>query len=70
MANAERIRAAATPNIALQRVREAGERVVRLYELWDAAEPGKGYDTKAAEWRATLESALAAGQTNQPGPSP
>ena len=24
------------------------------YEAWDTAEPGKGYDTKAAEWRAKL----------------
>ncbi len=26
--------------------------LVALYEAWDAAEPGKGYDAKAAEWRA------------------
>jgi len=26
-----------------------------LYEQWDAAEPGKGYAEKAAEWRAKLE---------------
>ncbi len=65
--NAEHI---TVPNVGERYVREAGERVVRLYELWDAAEPGKGYDTKAAEWRARLESALAAGQMNQPGPSP
>jgi len=25
-----------------------------LYEAWDAAEPGKGYDAKAAEWRGKL----------------
>ncbi|GMV24216.1 MAG: hypothetical protein AMXMBFR58_02470 [Phycisphaerae bacterium] len=25
-----------------------------LYEKWDAAEPGKGYDAKAAEWKARL----------------
>ena len=27
------------------------ERLAKFYESWDAAEPGKGYDTKAAEWR-------------------
>jgi len=30
------------------------ERTIKLYESWDAAEPGKGYDAKAAEWRAKL----------------
>jgi tetratricopeptide (TPR) repeat protein len=29
-------------------------RWIRLYEDWDTAEPGKGYDAKAAEWRAKL----------------
>jgi len=29
-------------------------RVVALYESWDAAEPGKGYAEKAAQWRAKL----------------
>lgn len=29
----------------------------RLYEQWHAAEPDKGYDAKAAEWRAKLEAA-------------
>jgi tetratricopeptide (TPR) repeat protein len=31
------------------------ERLVALYESWDAAEPGKGYAEKAAEWRTRLE---------------
>ncbi len=31
------------------------ERLVALYESWDAAEPGKGYAEKAAQWRAKLE---------------
>jgi hypothetical protein len=31
------------------------ERIVGLYETWDAAEPGKGYDAQAAEWRAKLD---------------
>lgn len=28
--------------------------LVELYERWDADEPGKGYDAKAAEWRDRL----------------
>jgi len=28
--------------------------LVRLYTAWDAAEPGKGYDAKAAEWKDAL----------------
>jgi len=31
------------------------ERFVRLYESWHAAEPGKGYAEKAAQWREKLE---------------
>ena len=34
--------------------RDALERIVTLYEDWNAAEPGTGYVEKAAEWRATL----------------
>ncbi len=30
------------------------ERLAKFYESWDAAEPGQGYDAKAAEWRAKL----------------
>jgi tetratricopeptide (TPR) repeat protein len=37
------------------RLQEALERIVRLFESWDAAEPGKGYAEKAAQWRAKLE---------------
>jgi len=29
-------------------------RMIGLYDSWHAAEPDKGYDTKAAEWRAKL----------------
>ncbi len=36
------------------RTNEAIQRVVDLYEAWHAAEPGKGYDAKADEWRAKL----------------
>ena len=28
--------------------------LIKLYESWHAAEPDKGYDAKAAEWRAKL----------------
>jgi tetratricopeptide (TPR) repeat protein len=31
--------------------------IVRLYERWHVAEPGKGYDAEAAKWRARLEAA-------------
>ncbi len=30
---------------------------VRLYEAWDAAEPGQGYDARAAEWWARMRGA-------------
>lgn len=31
--------------------------LVTLYESWDAAEPGKGYDAKAADWKAKRDHA-------------
>jgi non-specific serine/threonine protein kinase/serine/threonine-protein kinase len=34
--------------------------LVDLYAAWDTADPGKGYDAKAAEWRAKLDAASAA----------
>jgi serine/threonine protein kinase/tetratricopeptide (TPR) repeat protein len=39
------------------RIVEAIQRVVHLYEAWDKAEPGKGYDAKAAEWKSKLDAA-------------
>ena len=36
----------------------------RLYEAWDRAEPGRGFDGKAAEWRSKLSAAPPA-----PGPA-
>ena len=42
------------PDVSPERIREAVERIVDLYEAWDAAEPGNGYAEKAAEWRAKL----------------
>ncbi|HYV20039.1 MAG TPA: serine/threonine-protein kinase [Verrucomicrobiae bacterium] len=29
--------------------------ITKLYEAWNTAEPGKGYDTRAAEWNARLK---------------
>ena len=34
-----------------ERTRKCVERLADLYDAWHAAEPGKGYDAKAAEWR-------------------
>lgn len=34
--------------------RDLVECVAKLYDAWQAAEPDKGYDTKAAEWRTKL----------------
>ncbi len=41
--------------LSQQDKREMLERLVRLYDSWDAAEPGKGYAQKAAAWREKLE---------------
>jgi hypothetical protein len=43
------------PEAAVVRRREAAERVIALYEAWEAAEPGGGYEAKAAPWRTLLE---------------
>jgi len=34
---------------------DAIELLISLYTSWNTAEPGKGYDTKAAEWQAKLD---------------
>ena len=47
--------------------RLALERPVRLYEVWDTAEPAAGYAEKAAEWRARLD---AISETATSGPAP
>jgi hypothetical protein len=39
-----------------------------FYSLWDKAEPGKGYDAKAKEWRAKLAEKSAALAKPQPAP--
>ncbi len=43
------------PFVGAQRKHAILELIVSLYDSWDAAEPGKGYAEKAAEWRAMLE---------------
>jgi hypothetical protein len=45
----ERLRGIAA---APQAERDAVERIVAVYDLWDVARPHRGYDAKAAEWRA------------------
>ena len=45
----------------------AQQRIVKLYQAWDAAEPDQGYAEKAAEWRAKLAELEA---TTQPAVSP
>lgn len=41
--------------------------LVDLYTAWDKADPGKGYDAKAAEWRAKLPSS---GESSEPASEP
>ncbi len=47
-------------NLGLDNLRESLQRIVQLYEAWDAAEPGKGYDAKAEP---LLREALAQSRT-------
>jgi hypothetical protein len=42
---------AARISLALQPADELPD----LYAAWDKAEPGKGYDAKAGEWKAKLD---------------
>lgn len=42
------------PGVPAMHRKRALEAMVKLYEAHHAAEPDKGYDTKAAEWRAKL----------------
>jgi len=44
-----------TLGAAHQNTRRAIALAVTLYESWDKAEPGKGYDAKAAAWKAKLD---------------
>ena len=50
---------------------DAAGRITDLYEAWDRAEPGKGYDAKAAEWEGKLKAIQASTRpTTQPATSP
>ena len=40
--------------------------IAKLYDAWNAAEPGKGYDARAAEWNVKLEAMVKPG--DQPAP--
>ena len=46
------------------------ERLAKFYESWHAAEPGKAYDTKAAEWRAKLDTRSTKEQPDDPDSDP
>jgi tetratricopeptide (TPR) repeat protein len=48
------------------RIPEALDRIVELYTNWDAAEPDKGYDAKAAEWQTKLVEHKSASNTESP----
>jgi len=46
------------------RLRQAQQRIVKLYEAWHAAEPDMGHAAQATEWRSKLAA------TSQPTPQP
>ena len=43
------------PEISQDLERDVLERLIELYDAWHTAEPGAGYDSKAAEWLVKLE---------------
>ena len=45
--------------------RHCNQALIDLYAAWDAAQPGKGYDARAAEWRTTLEAAVRAAEASK-----
>ena len=49
------------------RIREALERIIKLYDAWDRLAPVTGYAEKAAEWRARL---VAYDEAAASGPAP
>jgi non-specific serine/threonine protein kinase/serine/threonine-protein kinase len=59
-----------TPRKPQDRLSKAAQRLIDLYTAWNTAEPGKGYDAKAAEWKAKLDQAQpdAAKPTSPPPP--
>ena len=50
----------------LDKQRRAAEALAGLYGAWHAAEPDKGHDASAAEWRAKLPTATSQPAMNQP----
>ena len=48
---AYRILTSVTDQLEASLTRECAQALVDLYTAWDKAEPGKGYDAKAAEWK-------------------
>jgi hypothetical protein len=44
-----------TKNPFIRKTNGIAQALIDLYTAWDVAEPGKGYDTKAAEWKAKLD---------------
>jgi len=46
-----------------ERLRQSLDRIVRVYEAWDAAEHGKGYAEKVAQWREKVPQEKAAEAT-------
>lgn len=44
-----------TQSIGMDSREQAFDRIVSLYEAWHTVQPGAGYDSKAAEWQATLD---------------
>jgi len=50
--------------------RSAHSEITRLYETWDAAEPGKGYAEKAAQWREAMGALPASPTETAPQESP
>ena len=60
----ETLRPPPPPNLRQKVVEER----VALYRAWHAAEPDQGYDTKAKDWQARLESGPARNARRRPPP--
>ncbi len=65
---AERI-FSAPEGVPPDRYKPCVEALVTLYEAWDKAEPGTGYDAKAAEWKRKLDAKYPPPRSTQPGKS-
>jgi hypothetical protein len=47
--------------------KECGRLLAALYSAWNAAEPGGGYEGKAAEWKARCEAVPSSGELVEAG---